>query len=255
MTTNAFDRAKLMVTSDSRWSIPYPDDLSPTHVIYVDDTNFEKISTSDKATLVFAGDGILIDEWKTWFKNPDFAALPRTDRVQDNVLYDISICVVINKTGRISYDSGNCLMHNESARFAGSGAFHARDCFVQNACAIKAIGTAGAPNADPYTGGTTQYLELHTGVTNLIRMESTLQDAEHELDTRGQVMDLSNGKVTSLKEFLASRTDAQQALHATGVHLSAPTGHQSRKWTASEKEALRTALQEAMSDDHENAHS
>lgn len=249
MTTNAFDRVKLMVTSDSRWSIPFPNAHNPTHVIYVDDTNFEKISTSDRATLVFAGDGLLIDEWKTWFKKPNFLALPRTDRVQDNILYDISICVVVNKTGRISYDSGSCLMHNESARFAGSGAFRARDCFAHNACAIKAIDTAGAPDADPYTGGTTQYLELHTGVTNLTRMESTLQDAEHELDTRGQVMELSNGKVTSLKEFLASRTDAEQALHASGVHLSAPTGQQSRKWTVSEKEALRVALQEAMCDD------
>lgn len=255
MTTNVFDRTRLMVTSDSRWSCYWPDYPNRTHLIFVDDTDFEKISTSGTATLVFAGDGLLIDEWKTWFKgpNPDFSALPRTHRMDGMVLHDISICVVVNLTGKIAYDSGECLLHNDRARFAGSGAHRARACFIENDCAVKAVDTAGAPDADPCTGGTTQYLELHTGVTNLMRTESTLQDAEQELDKRGQVMELSSRKVTSLKEFNASKTEAQQASLASGVNLSAPTGHQSRMWTESETEALRQALKEAMCGDDENA--
>lgn len=245
MTTNAIDRAKLIVTSDSRWSIPLPNDVNPTHVLFVDDTGFEKISTSDVATLVFAGDGVLISQWKEWFKQerPDWNAMPETERSIDGHLVDISICVV-TPAGRVLHDSGTCLMHGESARFSGSGSFFARNCYVQNSCIIKAIDTAGAENADPYTGGTTKYLELHSGCNNLTETETTLQDAEQELAKRGKIMELATGVVTSLKDALESQADALQAFKAGGAHLSAPTGQQSRKWTPSEKSALRAALEE-----------
>lgn len=247
MTTNAIDRAKLIVTSDSRWSVPLPNDVNPTHVMYVDDTGFEKISTSDIATLVFAGDGVLISQWKNWFKQdrPDWEAMPETERIVDGRLVDISICVV-TPAGRVIHDSGTCLMHGETARFSGSGSFFARNCFVQNSCIIKAIDTAGS--SDPYTGGITKYLELHSGLNNLTETESTLQDAERELGERGKIMELATGVVTSLKDALESQADALQALKTGGVHLSAPTGLQSRKWTASEKAALRAALEEVYAD-------
>lgn len=248
MTTNAIDRAKLIVTSDSRWSVPIPNEVNPTHVAYVDDTGFEKISTSEVATLVFAGDGELISEWKSWFQQenaPDWATMPETERVVDGRLSDISICVV-TPAGRVIHDSGKCVMHGEAARFSGSGAFLARNCYVENSCVIKAIDTAGV--GDPYTGGTTKYLELHSRLHNLTEKESTLQDAERELSERGKIMDLATGVVTSLKDALESQSDALEALKSGGAHLSAPTGQQSRKWSDGEKAALRAALEEVFAD-------
>ncbi|MNG28937.1 hypothetical protein D3C84_1142830 [compost metagenome] len=91
-------------------------------------------------------------------------------------------------------------------------------------------------------------MELHSGLNNLTEMESTLQDAERELGERGKIMELATGVVTSLKDALESQADALQALKTGGAHLSAPTGQQSRKWTASEKSALRAALEEVYAD-------
>lgn len=243
MTTNALDKKKLIVSSDSRWSFAYPNMQNPTHVIYVDDTGFEKIVTSDVATLVFAGDGLLISGWKNWLKQdePDWDALPPTERDAPGMgLLDISICVV-ESDGAVLFDSGECLMHGTAARFAGSGRFYARDCFMKNMCGITAVDTAAT--YDPFTGGTTRYLELKSGVNNLMKVEETLQEAEQQLRDRGFVMEIATGNVTPLKSPEETHAEAVQALQSGGVHLSAPTGHASRKWTADEKQSLRAALE------------
>lgn len=244
MTTNAIDRKKLIVSSDSRWSIPLPNARNPTHVVYIDDVGFDKISTSDYATLVFAGDGVLITEWKKWFRvdDPDWDAMPDTER-QDGTGYRcISICV-IEADGTVLFDFGQCLLHGEHARFAGSGATYARDCFGRNGCSIQSIDTAG--KTDPYTGGTTMYLELSTGVNNLSKNERTLQDAGLELNDRGYIMDLANNVVKPLKEANKTQSEALKALEAGAFGFSAPMGQADRKWTDEERQALKNALMQA----------
>ena len=244
MTTNAIDRNKMIVTSDGRWSIPLPNELHPTHVLYVDDTGFEKITSSEIATLVFAGDSVLISEWKTWFNSErrDLNAIPPTERDTGRGLADINICI-ITPAGRVLFDRGLCLTHGENARFAGSGAIFARDCFGKNGCSIRAIDTAGL--SDPYTGGTTKYVELHSGISNLTTVEATLQEAEQQLNERGLLMELATGRITPFKDAQDSKDDAMQALK-NGANLSAPTGQPSRKWTDDEKLSLRAAIEEVM---------
>lgn len=244
MTTNAIDRKKLIVTSDSRWSKPIPNAHNPTHVVYVDDVAFDKISTSDYATLVFAGDGGLITEWKTWFKqdDPDWDLMPDTERSDGRGYVCISICV-IDSVGTVLFDFGQCLMHGEHARFSGSGAPHARDCFGRNSCGITAIDSAG--KHDPYTGGTTMFLELNTGVSNLTKDERTLQDAEQELNERGYIMDLGTKVVTLFKDSQATLAEALKALDTGAVGFSAPMGQADRQWTTDERQALKNALKQA----------
>lgn len=245
MTTNAIDRRKLIVSSDSRWSIPLPNPRNPTHVVYIDDVGFDKISTSDYATLVFAGDGVLITEWKAWFSGegePDWDSMPDTEREENGVLRCISICV-LDAEGVALFDFGHCLLHGEDARFSGSGAHLARDCFGQNGCSIQAIYSAGLK--DPYTGGTTMYLELTSRVGNLSKAERSLQDAFQELNERGYVMELATNVVKPLKEARKSQTEALQALDAGGLGFSAPMGQADRKWTTEERQALKNALKQA----------
>ncbi|WP_044871969.1 hypothetical protein [Pseudomonas sp. LFM046] len=243
MTTNAIDRVKLQVTSDSRWSIPLPNANNPTHVAFIDDTGFEKISVSRYGAIVFAGDGLLISLWKTWFKQPlpMVTPPPPTEReVAPGVWTDVNICL-ITTAGRVLYDWGHCVTHGDSARFSGSGKFFARDCFAKNGCSMRAIDTAGV--SDPFTGGTTRYVELHSGISNLTKDEATLQDAERMLNEGGSLMELATGIVTPLKDARDSMADALHALQ-NGPTLSAPTGHPSRKWSDDEKMALQAALQE-----------
>lgn len=243
MTTNAIDKEKLLVTSDSRWSIPLPNENSPTHVAFIDDTGFEKISVSQHGAIVFAGDGLLISEWKAWFKLPMplFVPTPPTEReISPGVWAGVNICL-ITTAGRVLYDWGQCVTHGDSARFSGSGKFLARNCFAKNGCSIKAIDSAALE--DPFTGGTTRYLELSTGISNLTKDEATLQDAEQLLNDRGSIMEIATGVVTPLKDAQTSMADAIHALQ-NGPTLSAPTGHPSRKWSDEEKAALQTALAE-----------
>lgn len=244
MTTNAIDRKKLIVSSDSRWSKPLPNAISPTHVVFIDDVGFDKISTSEYATLVFAGDGGLIAEWKAWFKQdePDWDNIPATEKLDGRGYSCISICV-IDSGGTVLFDFGQCLLHGEHARFSGSGAKYARDCFGRNGCSIKAIDTAG--EQDPYTGGTTLFLELNTGVNNLTEVERTLQDAEKELNERGYIMELATNVVTPLKEAQKAQAEALKALEAGTIGFSAPMGQADRKWTTEERLALKNALKQA----------
>ncbi|MCX2257831.1 hypothetical protein LVU85_18105, partial [Escherichia coli] len=68
MTTTVYDRVNALVATDSRWSV----DLSPHgydgHILYIDDTGFGKLAPRNDFVMLLAGDGLLIQLWKHWWR-------------------------------------------------------------------------------------------------------------------------------------------------------------------------------------------
>lgn len=240
MTTNAIDRRKKVVASDSRWSVEHGED----HLVFVDDTGFDKIADRAFACIVCAGDGVLIEEWKAWFRRPSIAAhsLPRTERTDKNgQMVSITISLIEKPSCKVLFSSGWYLDFEDEAKFSGSGAVHARDCYFRNRCGKTSIGSAA--QKDHATGGETKFVETETFKHNLHSGNVTLSEATHLLLTRGLVVNTKTGKVITLKEYQSGGGGVVDAIVAGEVSLSAPTGQAHRQWSESEKDELRRAME------------
>lgn len=239
MTTNVIDRRKYVVASDSRWSIF---NEAQGYVVYVDDTGFDKIADRHFGSLICAGDARLIEAWKAWFRAPilDVANLPATERYEPNgAVASIVVSLVTKPDGRLVYSFGWYLDHEDEAKFSGSGAVAARDCYVLNHCGKTAVESAGL--VDPMTGGETKFVEVQTMRHNLHSQVVSLKEVEEQLLNRGHVMDLNTKKVVPLAQW--NQQSVAQGLEAGSLSLSAPTGQPHRAWTEVEKNELRKALQ------------
>lgn len=245
MTTNVICRTQKILASDSRWSTDPLADY-PDCIAFVDDTGFDKLAVSRLYALVFAGDGELIARWKSWFLAPtlNFLNAPPVHRLipDTNKLHSIVISLVKNSTGEVVFASGSFMAHRESARFAGSGAQFAKDCYAVNSCAKTAVATAGV--SDPATGGETKFVELDTGKNNLTVMQTTLFDMKNALEQRGYIMDIGTMKVTPISEWQPSAGGTRQAIANAVASVSAPTGLPTRCWSDQEQNELMRALQQ-----------
>ena len=123
MTTNAIDFHKKTLSSDSRWSITMGDEL-----YFVDDTGFDKIADRHVGTIICAGDGKLIEQWRDWFTAPvlNMANKPPYDR-KDQFGQDFAIVISLayKTEGYPVLSQGWYLLHGADAKFCGSGAEHA----------------------------------------------------------------------------------------------------------------------------------
>lgn len=171
------------------------------------------------------------------------AVLPPTERTFNGVLKDITISYVQRPDGMVRTYNGWYFDFGTHAKFSGSGAVFAMDCFVRNRCSITSIGTA--MQFDPFTGGKTLYVEVESGRNNLSPNLRTLADAEREMQTRGTVMNTKTGKTSTVTEFRADPNSVLQRLSAGELSLSAPTGQKARAWTEEEREDFRKVMEEA----------
>lgn len=237
MTTNAIDRIKKIVATDSRWSIE-----KGQYMLFVDDTGFDKLADRHTAAIVFAGDGQLIQLWKDWFSTPilNTAALPPVERA-DHVgeIHSVTLFMLEKPTCRITLASGWMLAHEDEGIFAGSGAEFAKICFAKNGCSKFAVKTAS--ENDPATGGETKFIELDTNRHNLSKAECSLADAEKQLWERGYIMDMNTRETMALSEFKTNATGALQSMER--MTISAPTGLPTRRWSDAEKAELKSALE------------
>lgn len=238
MTTNAIDLRKRIISSDSRWSIEHGEKL-----YFIDDTGFDKIADRHQGSIICAGDGILIEQWRNWFTTPilNMAARPPYDRKDpDGKDRAIVVSLVFKGESRRMLSQGWYLLHGQDAKFCGSGAEYALECYSKNRCGRTSIGSAA--RQDPCTGGETKYVELDTFKHNLSAVTATLADALHMLQTKGNVMDLNTRNVTAISGRVPSELVA--AISSGQVTLSAPTGQRIRLWTEAEKCNMDAALQE-----------
>lgn len=252
MTTNVICRPFKVLASDSRWSAPmigYPDCLA-----FVDDGRFDKIALRPTHALVFAGDGELIAGWKEWFSRDamNFAALPKTNRLVPgtNRMESIVVSLVKRATCEVMFTVGRFVAHGEDARFSGSGAEFAKDCYAVNKCGKTSITTA--KSRDHATGGDIIFVELESGAHNLNMTQSTFPELLNALNQRGFVMDTKAKTVTPINEWRAQHQDADRAVsNASLTTISAPTGLPTRCWSDQEQDDFVKALRQVEAEEAE----
>lgn len=192
MTTTVFDGAKGFLTSDSRWSKD-----TDYAVLYVDDTGFDKIETAEGLVFLFAGNSMVIQQWKTYLRASLVGARPTQA--------GIALLIAEIATGNLLHLYQQDILLPDSTNpvtsFAGSGARHAVRCWETNSCAKKAVDTA--KTADIYSGGEIKFFELATGQHNLTN-SSDLAGMGRAFLERGKVMYTSNDKPISVQEAAAN---------------------------------------------------
>lgn len=232
MTTNVLDLQSDIATSDSRWSITWPD-----AVIYVDDTGFDKIFEHNRYLFVFAGTSNLIQIWKNHISDPATTGIPPTDA------NGMSIAVTIT-----DLDSGTVLFEHrqaavyESVRFAGSGAAYAEQSWFGNFCAKSAVETAS--EFDICTGGDVKYYAFN-GEHN-VDLSTTIQSIPNAIQTKGMIMyrkQLGNPVPVSVAAQNDSRIGTLIDNLTTGKEsMCAPFPNMHQPMACAEKRALEKAL-------------
>lgn len=240
MTTNVYDRSRLRMTSDSRWSV----DSDFGAVLYVDDTGFDKIVIAAEHAFLFAGSAPVIQEWKDFLrKMEEGEVLPRPSAKGIALLMAKLSCGTIIA----SYGHDIALPSKDSldASFAGSGARFAAKCWEKNKCSHRAVETAKA--SDPYSGGQVMYLELDSRETN-IQNSSNVVELPRALIDKGMVMYKSAPTVVqqlSITEAAKNDPRIQDLLKeiASGtVEIQAPCDSMLSTPTQEENERIDKAL-------------
>lgn len=237
MTTNVFDGPVGLVATDSRWSIQ-----RGRWLIYLDDTNFDKIELTDAAAFMFAGSAVLIEKWKLWIRSnpPDASGMPELQGISING-FDI-------KTKQVGYSEGISIKH-EGSVFAGSGARHAVQCWTTNRDARRAVETAKA--FDVATGGEVKFVDFTTGEKKLggtVFAPASVAEIDQALAKRGLIMDITAKgnpipfKISDLAAAQGEVKEIQEQIAAGKLSAQAPCDAMYSDWTAEETSRLKTFL-------------
>jgi hypothetical protein len=234
VTTNVIDKQRRLLASDSRWSCQ----CDPDHIAYVDDTGFDKMADRTLGSLICAGSALLIEAWREWFLQPklDLDNKPRVYTLRDDGAVDqfITVSLLLKPECQSLFSFGQYIEFEDIAKFGGTGAQYARDCYSMNRCGLQAVATA--TGSDPMTGGEIKYVDFANFKNNLSTTKVSAQDAFNQLQSRGMKMNVKTGKI----EPLNPKAEPGHAMSAEA--LSAPTGQAPRKWSEREIEDFHNAL-------------
>ncbi|EEM1820497.1 hypothetical protein GKA92_20345 [Salmonella enterica subsp. enterica] len=242
VTTTAYDRVNKVVACDSRWSC----DLTPHgyegFLLYVDNTGFGKLLQNESFVIVLAGNGMLIERWKSWFKSDISRPSPDVESGEDF----LQVAIINKDRNELTFSSGEHLPLSEccelKALFSGSGRKYAAHGWRETQCAKKAISAAIA--ADCYTGGEVRFVEFsHNGQLHIEDTVNTIKEVNQILLERGLIMDTNNPGRTH-RPLTSTEVENIRNLVVNGdITPSAPTGHSS-PWTAEKKHQLDVAIDE-----------
>lgn len=247
MTTNVYDVASGLLTSDSRWSAK-----DGEWMVYVDDTKFDKIIADAQLALLFAGDLLNIAAWKNWVVAGRAAPAPM------DMLNETSIVIVDVATGDVVFNTDYLLWSDigpaRHAWYGGTGAPYAKDCWEVNKCAKKAV--ESAIMADKYSGGTVLHFNRNTLVSNVMNSESHLS-VMAQMKERG-IMKNSSGAEFKVSEVVSSDNSAEydsagvldsvakklaEKVMNGSITLSAPFPGIEQPWTNEKKLELARVLE------------
>ncbi|BAU39131.1 hypothetical protein APT_02049 [Acetobacter pasteurianus NBRC 101655] len=236
MTTNVIDLKNGVSATDSRWSYQ-----SSEFIIFIDNVGFEKIVSANGFAFTFAGNGKLIQDWKTWI-NMGRDGYPPVDPLIFGQP-SIAVSIVNMKTNAVVMDWGISIRFPE-AMFAGTGASQASVCWKQNCDAMKAVNSAMA--VDKFSGGMVKHLVFGCGSNNLSET-ATIADVGRLLGTRGTVMYTNKPKMIPISEAVANDLNVSSAVGklSTGEHVpTAPCDAMYSSWSDEDKEKMQAALRE-----------
>lgn len=191
MTTNVFDGENGILAADTRWSYQ-----SGNWLFYIDEPHFPKIEVLNKQfAFMFAGDGGVIQNWKSWIKSApnSFESMPDS--------HGVAVCIVDLPSGKSIYSEHQEISLENDVHFTGSGARFAVVCWKERKCAKTAI--LSASKSDKATGSECQFYNVSSHETNINIpfgvQEITIQDVSRNIAERGRVMNTLLGTQTEFK--------------------------------------------------------
>jgi hypothetical protein len=248
MTTNIFDGNAKVMASDSRWSIEYGPWL-----FYLDDTGYEKILRHNGFSLMFAGNGRKIQEYKDWIRSnpPDDSSMPNEK--------GMSVCMIEDATGEVVFQRQQDI-NSENVLCAGSGARWAFGCWIQNKCSKQAVKTA--KSKDVCSGGDVKYVDFAQGavatnvVTYTVQKELHIDTVTKNILERGNAMkiqalppgtpDLPFNKADGILDVAQNEQAARaaaKALAASGqLTATAPCAGMHNDWDQDDRAEFKKAL-------------
>ncbi|EGR6730032.1 hypothetical protein OYQ83_002154 [Salmonella enterica] len=209
-------------------------------MLYVDNTGFGKLLQNENFIIVLAGNGVLIERWKNWFKSD--ISKPFPDVETGDAFLQVAI---INKDrNELIFSSGVHLPISEhrelKALFSGSGRKYAARRWRERRCAKESVSAAIA--ADCYTGGEVRFIDFnHGGLLNIEDTVNTIKEVNQTLLKRGLIMDMNNpGR--KHRPLTNEEVESIRNLVANGdITPSAPT-LQSSPWTTEKRQQLNDAI-------------
>jgi len=233
------------MATDSRWSVPYG-----PWIFYLDDTGYEKILRYRGHSLMFAGDGTKIQEYKNWIRsNPvDASGMPPQK--------GMSVCMIHDESGAVAFRKHQDI-DSESVLCAGSGSYWAFGCWKENRCSKQAVETA--KSRDQYSGGEMKFVDFATSATNLMpavgQVDMHIDQVTSNILKRGiamKVQSLQTGvpnlnfpkvgtPLSSISEVEA-RAAAAKLAAAGQLSATAPCNGMHNDWSAEDKEQFKQAL-------------
>ena len=251
MTTTIYDVEAKLVCSDSRWSTFIAQEDGSTSILYIDNTNFDKVANIETAVLLLAGDAELIAQWKRWWHEDAQNKVPHPE-LNLGPDRNIVLTIISKPTNQILFDAGPKLTYycydeeRNLAVFAGSGSKFAADHWGPVRCAIRSVEEA-AEN-DPCTGGNVKFVEFDSNINNLSEPCYDKDEILKNIMDKGMIMEintLQNGQ-NKIAIPLADHPnkDMIKNMVATGqVHAGAPTGNSTPyEWTSERKDKLQQAI-------------
>ena len=250
MTTNVRDSFKGVLASDSRWTWSAVVDGQQIQT-HLDDTGYEKIIAAHSHVFMFAGDAVVIDEWKKAIKSASYtASQPQWGNLPVN---GMAISVVQSPSGDVLFESGHDITVS-GISFAGTGSYAAARCWRQNLCAVKAV--ESAKSSDKFTGGTVRFKNVLTDEGNLV-MDSDLDSLAKQF-FGSATMTLNNvtqtnvfGDVVQANNVAANDEALRKALResfAAGQGPTAPCDAVFHVWPSEEKAKLVQAMEKVFSE-------
>lgn len=245
MTTTVYDRDNKVIAADTRWSVVMTVD-SKHYLVYTDDSVFEKIADRNNASMVMAGNGKLIADWKQWWfesldpnSMPDFEVdgkaaivLLIIDKTKNSWIFDIGekIASICSETKEIN------------AVFSGSGSASAANCWSENRCAKTAVVSASVK--DVCTGEKVRYVDFEADETNIESKSYDYEDIVTSLIHGGYIMEMPENQAVPLKEHPLA-AEVSEALASGQAVACAPTpALKDFVWDAKRKEELKQAIYE-----------
>jgi len=244
MTTTAYDSVTKMVASDTRWSAEIVID-DQTLFVFTDDSEFTKIADLENASMVLAGNGLLIAEWKKWwYTSLDENSMPD---VLINGINSISILIIDKKNNKIIFDAGQFSINLcvESQRilsvFSGSGKNIAASCWDQNRCPVTAIITAS--KGDRHTGEKVIWVDFVKQCSNITKHVYDISEIVRAITENGYIMDKATQMIITPIQSHPLGEKVTQAFASGEAVASAPVpGLSSFVWTDERMTKLKEAI-------------
>ncbi|MBS0854550.1 MULTISPECIES: hypothetical protein [unclassified Tatumella] len=183
----------------------------------------------EDVVLCLAGNGELIEQWKTWWRASTLVKNypPFTSNNGDSVaLYAVDL--LTNKLWLLSNQIDATYVDSNSkevrALFSGSGGALAFTAWRRTLDVKQSI--IEAISNDFCSGGSVRFIDYHSQLQDLEDSFHTIKDVQNELVNRGYVMDIK-----SLKNPIPITDQAfgkmRDSLAANVAAIGAPLGHQS----------------------------